>query len=325
MYLAGDVGGTKSLLALYREDENNFVPIKKERFVSKDFSSLEEILSIFLKDCEQSIKSATIAIAGPMVAGVIKTPNLPWIVEEKKIKSFLGIERVFIINDLLANAYGVQTISSEDFFSINKGIEDPTGNRALISAGTGLGEAGFIYKEKNLTPFPSEGGHCTLSSETELEFEIFRFLKKSLNLSHVSIERVLSGKGLENLYHFFVQEKKMERISADILKEKPLAVAITTEGLKKRNKAASEAIFQFLSYYGSEAGDLALKFLATGGVYIGGGIAPKMLDAFKTDLFFRSFCEKGRLKEVLEKIPIKVILNEETALRGAAFFSKKLL
>lgn len=323
MYLAGDVGGTKSLLALYQEEKKDFVPIKKERFISKDFSSLEEILSVFLKDCEESIQSATIAIAGPMVEGIIKTPNLPWIVEQKKIKSFLKLEKVFIINDLLANAYGIQTLSAKDFFLINQGREDPTGNKALISAGTGLGEAGFIYNDKNHTPFPSEGGHATLSSETEQEYEIYKFLKKSLKLSHVSVERVLSGKGLENLYQFFVDERKMERISAEILKEKPLCAAITSEGLKKTNKASSEAIFQFLSYYGSEAGDLALKFLATGGVFIGGGIAPKMIEAFKTDSFFSAFCEKGRLKEVLEKIPVKVILNEETALRGAAFFSNK--
>lgn len=322
MLLAGDIGGTKTILALYSEDKQDFAPFAKETYKSKEFHSLEQVLEKFLLDRKEKITKACFGVAGPVIEGLSKTPNLPWIIGEESLKKCLKTQKVHLINDLLANAYGIKTLSSHDFFVLNKGEEDERGNQGLISAGTGLGEAGIISIEGERVPFASEGGHCSFSPKNDLDLEFLYYLRKKYS-GHVSIERVLSGQGLENIYSFLIEEKQMAPLQT-LENAKSLPAAISEAAKLKENEAAMMTLDLFVRHYGAEAGDVALKFLATGGIFLGGGIAPKILPFLQKTSFLESFCDKGRLQGVLEKIPIKVILNHETALRGAGFFVKNL-
>jgi glucokinase len=321
MFLAGDIGGTKTLLAFFTVEKGSYETIKKKTYRSKDYNSLEEILEEFLKDSQEKIKGACFGIAGPVVEGITKTPNLPWIVSELALGQKLKTNKVILINDLLANAHGIKTLSEKDFFVVNPGKENLKGNQALVSAGTGLGEAGFVTVGHQKIPFASEGGHCSFAPKNEEEIALYRYLQKKYQ-GHVSVERLLSGAGLENIYHFLVEEQKMPEISQEKLKEKTLPANISRLAETKESPTCEKALEIFIKIYGAEAGDVALKFLATGGVFLGGGIAPKILGFLKTPAFLKAFSDKGRLRSLLETIPIKVILNEETALRGAAYFVK---
>jgi len=321
MFLAGDIGGTKTLLAFFTLEKGSYETIKKKTFRSKDYNSLEEILEEFLKDSQEKIKGACFGIAGPVVEGITKTPNLPWLVSEVVLGQKLKTNKVFLINDLLANAYGIKTLSEKDFFVVNAGKENLKGNQALVSAGTGLGEAGFVTVGHQKIPFASEGGHCSFAPKNEEEIALYRYLQKK-HQGHVSVERLLSGAGLENIYHFLIEEVKMKEISQEKLTDKALPATISRLAETKESPTCEKALEIFIKIYGAEAGDVALKFLATGGVFLGGGIAPKILSFLKTPAFLKAFSDKGRLKPLLDTIPIKVILNEETALRGAAYFVK---
>ena len=321
MFLAGDIGGTKTLLAFVNLDKGSYETIKKKTFRSQNYNSLEEILEEFLQDHAEKIRGACFGIAGPVIAQETKTPNLPWVVKVKSLQEKLKINKVFLINDLLANAYGIKTLSEKDFFLVHPGEENLKGNQALISAGTGLGEAGFITLGHQRIPFSSEGGHSSFASRNEEQMDLYKFLKKKYQ-GHVSIERLLSGSGLENIYNFLIQEKGFAPIPEKLLIDNPLPATISQLAQTQQNTTCVKVLEIFTEIYGAESGDVALKFLATGGIYLGGGIAPKILSFIKTPRFFQAFSDKGRLKPLLEKIPIRVILNEETALRGAAYFIK---
>lgn len=321
MFLAGDIGGTKTLLAFFTLEKGSYETIKKKTFRSKDYNSLEEILEEFLKETHDKIKGACFGIAGPVVLGMTKTPNLPWTVSEETLRQKLKINKVYLINDLLANAYGIKTLSEKDYFVLNPGEENPRGNQALVSAGTGLGEAGFIVVGNQKIPFASEGGHCSFAAKSDEEISLYQFLQKKYR-GHVSVERLLSGSGLENIYHFLTESLQMETIPKERLLEKSLPALISSLAENQESATCIKALEMFVHIYGAEAGDVALKFLATGGLFLGGGIAPKILSFLKKPLFLKSFTDKGRLKTLLEKIPIKVIMNEETALRGAAYYVK---
>lgn len=319
MFLAADVGGTKTLLALYEDKGRGVEPIKKEKVSSQHYKSLEELIKSFLEKTPVAIEAAAIGIAGPVMNGVVNTPNLPWRVEKKELEALFNTKRVYLINDLLATAYGIETLSEKDFFLINEGEKDLTGNRALLAAGTGLGEAGLLFLNHEYKPFASEGGHASFSCHQKEDSRLFEFLYHKYK-GHVSTERVLSGQGLENLYQYVIE---VEKVSAHEPLSKKTAQQISVGAQEKNCKASIRALELFIRLLGAESGDLALKFLATGGVYLGGGIAPKILGVFDKDLFFEAFIDKGRLKPLLKKIPVKIILNEETALKGAAQFLQK--
>jgi len=321
MFLAGDIGGTKTLLAFFTLEKGSYETIKKKTFRSKDYGSLEEILDEFLQESSEKIKGACFGIAGPVVGGITKTPNLPWTVSEENLQNTLKTNKVFLINDLLANAYGIKTLSEKDFFVLNSGVEAPKGNQALVSAGTGLGQAGLIFSGNQRLPFASEGGHSSFAPKAEEEIALLRFLQKKYQ-GHVSIERVLSGMGLENIYQYLVEVENMPSINTESVPVKNLPALISQHAIQEGNKTCEKALDMFVSLYGAEAGDVALKFLATGGVFLGGGIAPKIMSFLKKPMFLASFCDKGRLRPLLEKVPVKIIANEETALRGAAYFVK---
>ncbi len=319
MILAGDVGGTKVVLALF-EDVKKRKKFKEQKFASKDFSNFEDIIKEFLPE-GASISCASFGIAGPIVDHKCYATNLPWIVDRENLRKLLKIESVFLINDLKANAWGVFLLNEDEFYVLNEGTEKQA-NRALISAGTGLGEAAFYFNGIKFYPMSSEGGHVGFSPENEEEVELWRYLKKKYD--HVSFERILSGTGINNIYRFLIDEKKFpekQEVKEKMQNEDPAKV-ISECGVAKICPTCVKTLEIFVSIYGAEAGNLALKFLSTGGMFIGGGIAPKILEVLKNGTFMNSFMNKGRFKSLLSDIRVKVILNPETALLGAAEYAR---
>ncbi len=320
MILAGDIGGTKTHLVLFRASGPSN-PVKEKKYHSRDYGSILEILHDFLKDQSAEVERICLGIAGPIQNGRCHATNLPWVIDSLEISKELSIPHVWLINDLEANAYGLKCLSKKEFYVLNEGIE-AHGNAALISAGTGLGEAGLYWDGTMHRPFACEGGHCGFAPNNELEVELLAYLRDKYG--HVSYERILSGMGVVNIYRFFVDTGK-EKPSDEVEKasEADKAKVITEMGIKKHHPACQKTLEVFVSNYGSEAGNLALKMLALGGVYIGGGIAPKILDVLKGERFFKAFIEKGRFADLLKSVPVKVVLNEDTALLGAARYAQE--
>ncbi len=323
MILAGDIGGTKTHLALFRADGKHRRPVRQQIFHSRDYSDLGEILQKWLRGQTHSIRVACFGVAGPVVHGRCETTNLPWIVDAKPISQRFGIASVVLLNDLQAMAYGALGLSEEEYCVLNKGQPDPHGNKAIIAAGTGLGEAILFWNGVEHHASASEGGHADFAPHSPMEIKLLEYLWK--RFTRVSYERVLSGPGLVNIYQFLKDTGQDEEPSwlANRFKEEDPAAVITEVALAGTVELCVKAVDLFVSLYGAEAGNLALKALATGGVYVGGGIAPKMIKKLQDGMFMKSFMDKGRFSSLLSRIPVQVILNEETGLLGAASFAQR--
>jgi glucokinase len=318
MILAGDVGGTHARLALFDSRGEELKLIVEQIYASHGYTSLEAIVSEFLRSTSGKPDSAGIGVAGPVRDGKCVATNLPWIVDAAKLAAETGLRNIMLLNDLEANAYGIATLAPADFEVLQKGSADPRGNAAVISPGTGLGEAGMVREGAALRPFASEGGHSSYAPVGELEGELFQYLVK--RFEHVSCERVLSGPGLVNIYEFLRDTGRAnvpEGFADEMSAGDPSAV-ISEAALTKRIEICVQALDIFVRIFGAEAGNVALKFLATAGVYLGGGIAPKILRKLREPAFVEAFLAKGRMRKLLEAVPVLVILNENTALRGAA-------
>jgi len=309
MIIAGDIGGTKTHLALYEGSRL----VKDEKFHSHEFLGLAEIIRKFHSG---KIDKACFGVAGPVRDGHCKTTNLPWVIDAKELSSELKISHVSLINDLEATAWGIRCLKPNEFITLNEGTLQK-GNQAVIAAGTGLGEAGLYWDGNEHRPFSCEGGHTDFAPSNEQEIALWQYLKKKYG--HVSYERVLSGPGLEHLFWFLVENKnRKERLEGEEIPR-----LITEKGLSGESKTCGEVLDWFASLYGAEAGNLALKFLAVGGVFIGGGIVPKIIEVLQQGSFMKAFTGKGRFDVLLKSIPVKVILNENTALLGAAEFARR--
>ncbi len=319
--LAGDIGGTKTSLAIFEVDGTRLEQLTLETYPSGQYGSLDEIVRLFVETQDHACDWASFGIAGPVRNGQAKTTNLPWHIDAKKLADEVGFRKVWLMNDLEANAWGISALEEKDFFVLNDGKPDPTGNASIISAGTGLGEAGLSWNGKYLRPFASEGGHSDFSPKSDLEIDLLQYLKR--NLSHVSWEQVLSGMGLVNVYNFLCDHKAEETPEwlAEEMKTMDHAAAISMAANDSRCPLCSDALDMFIQLYGAEAGNHALKIMATAGVYIGGGIAPKNLDHFRNSNFMDSFSSKGRMEQMMLDMPVKIILNERTALYGPAVFA----
>lgn len=320
MILAGDVGGTKVRLALY---DGQMKIVREEKFASREFSDFTSLLEKFLSSSGSSaISVACFGIAGPVKQGVCRATNLPWEVSAKRLEADLKIPKVCLINDLEANAWGIRALSPEEFFTVQEG-DGTWGNQALVSAGTGLGEAGLYWDGKARSPFACEGGHCDFSPTNAEQIELLTYLMGQY--THVSWERILSGSGLLRLYRFLIDTKKEKEDPsiAELMQRGEPQRVITEKGVSGECRVCARACSLFIELYGSEAGNAALKLFAVGGVFLGGGIVPHLLPFFKEGKFMEAFCAKGRLSPVLSKIPVKVILNERTALLGAACFARE--
>jgi glucokinase len=318
MILAGDIGGTNTRLAFFEGPSDSLRPIQTEVFPSPNFAGPVEIVRKFREIHKNAVEAACFGLPGAVVDGRVETTNLPWVVDAGHMAAELGIAHVQLINDLYANAHGIALLAESDFVVLNAGVAHPDGNRALISAGTGLGEAGLFADGKGgYQPFPSEGGHADFAPRNDLEMELLRYLLG--RFEHVSYERVLSGPGLHNLYEFLRDTGRGNEpawLAQQIAQSDP-AAAISKSALEGTSEICVQALDMFVSLYGAEAGNLALKMLATGGAYVGGGIAPKIIRKLSSTVFMKSFTGKGRKSGLLKEIPVRVITNDKTALLGA--------
>ena len=321
MILAGDVGGTKVHLALYEFINGNLTYTRDERYPAKDYSGLEEIVRIFLG--ADTVTSACFGVPGPVRDGRLHLTNLPWTLDSRELAQHLKIDHVFLINDLEANGYGVAELKADQIYSLAEGDASQIGNRALIAAGTGLGEGILAWNGRIHVPMPSEGGHSDYAPRNEDEIDLLRYLKQKYN-GRISFERVVSGMGLTNIYDFLRDVRGMEEpewLAERLSSEDPNAV-ITELALAAKSEICEKALDMFVAAYGAEAGNLALKVLSIGGLYIGGGIAPRILEKLKDGTFMRSFTDKGRLSQLLINMPVRVILESRAALLGAAAYAE---
>jgi len=328
LILAGDVGGTKTRLGLLRVGKQKDRWLALEVFPSGHYCGLEEVLEDFLRRKALSkgeIASACFGVAGPATGKTASGTNLPWVIRTTSLQRTFAIERLELINDIVALSYGLSQLKRQDLDVLHAGIPR-RGNRVLIAAGTGLGQAILVWDGQKHIPSASEGGHVDFAPRDRLEMDL---LEEMIDrYGHVSYERVLSGPGLVEIYRFLKGMKTFgaepKWLSERLEREDPPEVISETARLK-RSRLCEKALDLFCSIYGRAAGNLALQGFAMGGVYVGGGIAPKILWKLRDGGFLRSFAEKGRLSEFLFQIPIKVILNDEGALLGAAQRAKELL
>ncbi len=315
--LAGDIGGTHCRLALFQVDEEGLKSLVEARYNSANWGSLSEVIQKFVSDHSLSTTYACFGIAGPIKGRQCKVTSLPWRVDADKLATQFSFKRVELINDLEANAWGINALTEDDFCHLNSGNPTLGGNGCIISAGTGLGEAGLYWDGSTLQPFASEGGHADFSPSNEIEFALFQWLAKQYD--HVSWERVVSGPGLVNIYQFLCDYRAVEP-STSIEEADDPAATISQYALQNRDPICDEALNLLVRCYAAEAGNHALKLMATGGVYIGGGIAPKIIERLKQPDFMEVFFSKGRMSDLMHSMPVKVILNPKTALYGPAIY-----
>jgi glucokinase len=322
MILAGDVGGTKVDLALYDFINGKLKPSRDKVFKAKDYPGLEVIVKEFLG--ADKVTAACFGVPGPVRDGRLRLTNLPWTIDSRELAAGLGIEHVFLINDLEANGYGVAELAPEQIFTLSEGDGGQTGNRALIAAGTGLGEGYLVWNGTKHIPYPSEGGHTDYGPRNEDEIDLLRFLQQKYN-GRVSYERVVAGMGLTSIYEFLREVRGVEEPTwlAEQLAEAHDPNSIITEtALTAQAEISVKALDMFVSAYGAEAGNLALKVLSVGGIYVGGGIAPRIIEKLKDGTFMRAFTDKGRLSQLLVNMPVRIILESRAALLGAAAYAE---
>ena len=327
MILAGDIGGTKTALALYDVAGDHLQPVRDARFPSRDHATFREILQRFLGEPGQTqVDAACFGVAGAILDGRVHTTNLPWTIEQATLAEILQCESTFLLNDLEASAYAMPHLPLDELHILNPGISRiDRGHVAVIAAGTGLGEAFLVWDGKDYQPLASEGGHADFAPQSEEEDNLLRYLRAKFN-GHVSYERVLSGPGLFNIYSFLRETRhapepgwlkdQLDQPDAD-----PSRV-VSEVGLKRQDDNCATALRLFASIYGAEAGNLALKSYAVGGVYIAGGIAPKIIAALTDgDAFLRGFWSKGRYLHWMKNLPVSIALNPKAPLQGSAYFA----
>jgi glucokinase len=320
MILAGDIGGTKTNLAYFVAEGYLLAPKFVKSYPSQQHRSLNEVVEQLLAEHPAEISAAAFGIAGAVVDGRSKLTNLGWDVDGREVAEILGLASVGLINDLQATAYGTLRLAKEEKISLNAGVPQPRAPIAVIAAGTGLGESALVWDGRQYRAIPSEGGHTEFGPRNELEIDLLRFLRKKFG--RVSYERIVAGPGFANLYEFFrsrADYPEPEWLKEEISLGDPSA-AISQAGVEEKDRVCVEVVESFASLYGAEAGNLALKILATGGVYIGGGIAPKILPVIQKH-FMEAFVTKGRYTNLMKQMPVHVILNQQTALIGAAHYA----
>jgi glucokinase len=318
MILAGDIGGTNARLAYFQPQNGHLRLVSERVFPSREHREFGEIVCQFLDDSGTRPEAACFGIAGPVRNGRVETSNLPWIVEQSSLAKQIHLPATLLINDLEANAWGIGALTSADLVPLNSIRGTAIGNQAVIAPGTGLGQAGLFWDGKHHQVFACEGGHADFAPQNELQIELFRFLQA--RFGHVSYERVLSGPGLVNTYEFLRSAGggKESAELAEKLSGGDAAAAISRAALDGSSDLAVKALDLWIEVYGAEASNLALKIMATGGLFLAGGISPKVLEKLKTPLFMNAFLNKGRLRPVVESIPVQVVTNEKAGLLGAA-------
>jgi glucokinase len=324
--LAGDVGGTKTHLGLFRVEAGTPILLREHRYATADFQSFEDVCTDFLNAGKEPIRSACFGVPGPIIGGEARATNVHWRMQEGSLSRALGGTRVRLINDLGAAAYGVMHLADAEVCVLQRGaLQLHQGDIAIIAAGTGLGEGALVFENGRYYAVASEGGHASFAPRDDEQIELYRYLRA--RFGHVSAERVLSGPGLFNIYSFLREHRRAPEpkwLTARFEKEDASAV-VSEAALDRRDAECVHALEMFVDIYGAEAGNLALKVLALGGVYLSGGIAPKILPALTGGRFMRAFVDKGRLDAMLAKIEVRVALNEGVGLIGAAWCASSVL
>ena len=319
--LAGDIGGTSTRLAVFHVCGQQLETLAKASYPSQQYASLKDVIAIFQRTHQHTLQAACFGVAGPIHQQEAKITNLPWQISATDIAESLTLPRVSLLNDLEATGWGLHTLKAEDFHTLQHGADEASGNAAILAAGTGLGEAGLYFDGQQYRPFACEGGHTDFSPQTELDMALLRYLAREHE--HVSWERVVSGNGLVSMHKCLCQLRQREIPDwlQQAMREGDPAAAISMAAQEGRDAICVEALGMFVHLYGVEAGNLALKLMATGGLYIAGGIAPKILPQLQSGVFMTAFLAKGRMQHLLERIPVQVVLNDEAGLQGAAFFA----
>ncbi len=325
MILAGDIGGTKTVLALFQPDGESLVSVREATFPSRQHSTFEEILTSFLEGSPGTRpEAACFGVAGAVMDGRVTTTNLPWTLDEEVLAQSIGCGKATLLNDLEAAAYGTLHLSLEEKHVLNPGTSRrKRGNIAVIAAGTGLGEAILFFDGKKYQPIASEGGHADFAPQSDVEIELHQYLREKFH-GHVSYERVLSGPGFFNVYSFFRDTKHAPEPDwlAEKIKNGDPSAIVSEVGLAGQDENCVATLDLFARIYGAEAGNLALKALAVGGVFVAGGIAPKLLPALtKNDAFLSGFFAKGRFSDLMHKLHVSIALNPRAPLIGAAHYA----
>ena len=323
--LAGDIGGTKTRVRVFEVDGVECTVVEERSYPSRDYSDLTEIVVNFVGSGGRDCRAACFGIAGPVTGRRMRTTNLPWVVDADELESRSGIPTIALLNDLEATGWGVAALEQSQVVVLNPGRPDAAGNGAVIAAGTGLGEGGIYWNGSEARPFACEGGHTSFSPTDELGDRLLQFLRDSHG--HVSWERVLSGPGLADLFRFMVTEAGETEpnwfLEADHAGD-PVP-AVSEMALEGRCDISVRTLELFARLYGEEAGNLALKVMATGGVWVGGGIAPRIRRFLEDGAFMEGFLAKGRMRPLLESMPVRIVLDDRAALLGAARFAASLL
>jgi glucokinase len=326
MILAGDIGGTKTNLGLFQERDGALVALHQESYPSREHIGLEVIVTKFMEtvgamggEFAEGVRAASFGIAGPIIDGKCDTTNLPWLVSAHQLARTLklGDAAVTLLNDLEATAHGVFELKADEFVTLNKG-HAAKGNAGLVAAGTGLGVACFFWDGSRLIPSASEGGHVDFAPRNQMEMKLLRYLIP--HYGHVSVERIVSGPGLHTIYNFLREtgyHEESPAVRERMMSQDPSSV-ISAAALAEECPMCVQALDLFTAIYGAVAGNLALTLKSLGGIYVGGGIAPKIIEKMKDGTFMGAFLDKGRFSPLLATIPVRVIMNDKTALLGAA-------
>jgi glucokinase len=322
MILAGEIGATRTRLAAFQTQANQMQCIVEKIYPSQEHGAFSDIMNDFIRTEGVPVHSACFGVAGPVRAGTSKISNLDWTIDSRRLAAQLNLPFVGLLNDLEAYAYGVDGLPSKDFVTLSQGAEDSEGNRVVISARTGLGIAGLYWDGFRHHPFACEGGHADFAPKNQLEMELAKFLRRKYE--HVSCERILSGPGIRNIYDFLrdsgsAQEPAWLNQQMGDAKDPP--ALISQLALEHKAEICERTMALFVSVYGSETGNCALKFMATGGVFIGGSIAARIVPLMQQPAFMNSFLDKGRMKSLLSDMQVKIIVNDDAGLIGAARYT----
>jgi glucokinase len=319
--LAGDVGGTKINIALYNATQDNVELIKEAKYHSAEHNSFTEVIQKFLNENKLETPERICAgVAGPVFHGKVRITNLPEELDAEEIKKAAGAKEVSLLNDLEVTAYGLASLKKQDIITLHQGNPDIKGNIAIIAPGTGLGEAGLYWDGKNYYPFPTEGGHSDFSPRTDLDIDLFHFLQKKYGI--VSWERLIAGPGIHDIYLFLRDLRKKQEpewLTKELANDDPSAV-ISKAGVENKDEICVEAMELFVCYLARESSNLVLKMKATGGLFLGGGIPPKIASLLQKEIFLKNYFDCDRMEDLLQNVPLKIITNDKTALLGAAYY-----
>lgn len=322
MILAGEIGATRTRLAAFDKEGSRLKVVVEKTYQSQEHGSLSEIIAAFIQAEGIAVHSACLGVAGPVRRGRSKISNLPWVIDSRDLAKQLKLDSVGMINDLEAYAYGIDGLDSKDFVTLNAGSEDAEGNRAVISARTGLGVAGLYWDGYRHHPFACEGGHSDFAPRNALEMELLAYLQKKYG--RISYERLLSGPGIKNIYDFLRDAHKADEPQwlKDQIGAAPDPPAVISQLALEGNAAiCDQTLSIFVSIYGAETGNCALNFLSTGGIFIGGSVAAKIVPKMKDPIFMESFLDKGRMESLLKEIPVTIVLNDDSGIIGAARYT----